>query len=80
MAVIQYEKANTHSSDNISICRQGQNWITKVFWPESDWGGQLLKGFDLHSEEDFQSSKAGKRIKISKKWDDLSKWHAAAIY
>ena len=53
MAVIQYEKAYTLQI--ISICRQGQNGITKVFFTRV--GGQLFQGFDLHSEEDFPQRK-----------------------
>lgn len=37
---------------------------TKVFLPESDWGGQLLKGFDLHSEEDFPSNRRKEKTTI----------------
>jgi len=52
MAVIQYEKARTHSSSNIEM-----HGIIKGFDSRVRLGRQLLQGFDWHSEEDFPSKR-----------------------
>lgn len=49
--MIQYEKASTHSSENIEM-----HVIIKVFIPESDWGDNSFKALTYIPRKTFPAT------------------------